>query len=183
MAKLKLKDGTRATIKMGDTVIGYVTSLNIDTTYNISDANQLGSMFPIEQHIMGYKATVNTEFFVEDFTNHRFTSYDAQGNIIQTANRYDFKDKESFGNFLKAGINRFNLEIYAVETKEDMQNWINSSPSLSENLLFKIDNLLIQSESVRIQQGQLITGSASFTTTEPLLNHTALTGITIPFNP
>jgi len=175
--QLVLKDGTRAKVKMGDSVIGYITSLTIDATYNIVDANQLGSMFPIEQHTMSYKATVNAEFFLDTLINHRFTEKDAHGNIISTANRYDFTTKIGFENFLKAGANKFNIAIYADDTS-NYADWLKKSEqAIGNSLLFKIDNLMIQSESIRIQQGQLITMSSSFVTTDPILNHTALTAI------
>lgn len=167
----QLASGTLCVLRLGQQRIAFVNSLSVDMQYGIADAMEIGSIFPVEQQIMSYRATLSADYTIADFKEHPFTEKDAQGKIVQTANFYNFQSKDQFEKYLKSGGNRFNLDVYkqlSPDATTDLESLLNGT--YTEQPLFSIKNCLIQSESIRITQGAYVTGSSSFVTTDPVIN-------------
>lgn len=173
MSTSKLKSGMLTTIKVGSgttaTVIGYGTSLSFDANYSVIEAQAIGSVRIIEQQISGYKATVQAEYFIDQFERHVFSDVDANGKVLSTAAYYNFKTPAEFDAFLKAEGNRIKISVYS-QASLTMDTFIKLKGEIPEYLLFEIDNCLLTSESIRINTGDFIKCSSSFTTIDPILN-------------
>lgn len=170
MALNELMDGAMAVVYVGNTKIGYASSISVNEQMALTDANVIGRMRPMEIHHTGYNLTVDIDTFIVDLQKHVLSDLDADGKVLSTAISHKFKSGDEFEKYLRLGPTTIDLKIYKQVADGDVL--LDTDPIVTKNILLCIiKGLMITSSSFSITPNQMITGRASFRTIEvPLYN-------------
>lgn len=137
-------------------LIGSATGITFNEGFNIVEAKGIGDFFPKELVTTGGTIRATTNFFyIENLSSHPMTTNFLKRNVGLGANgQKKFKNNQMFR------LNNVAIEVYKIVDDEELDE--NGDVIVSEEVLFSIEGLTMESNDWSINVDQMLTGSATF---------------------